>query len=81
MFGGSERVKESTRYIESIYGEDPRCLEKVKETIIENEMPSISVSPGLGRFLTSSSAYPEPNEFWKWCTGWLQRNLPGSGIG
>lgn len=44
-------MKESTRYIESIYGEDP-MLEKVKETIIENEMPSISVSPGLGRFLT-----------------------------
>lgn len=46
-----ERVKERTRYIESIYGEDP-ILEKVKATIIENEMPSISVSPGLGRFLT-----------------------------
>lgn len=44
-------MSEAIHYIESLYGDDMQ-LEKIKQAIIDHGMPSISINPGYGRFLT-----------------------------
>ncbi|NRG46036.1 O-methyltransferase [Bacillus sp. CRN 9] len=45
-------MKEINNYIDTVFNKQDELLEKVLSSIKENEMPTISVSPSSGKFLT-----------------------------